>query len=414
LPLKYRRHIYDEVYGSIGISNLENELIDSKIFQRLRRISHLGMASYVYPGAVHSRFSHSIGTMHVMSTIARNMDFREDEVKLLRLTALLHDIGHCPFSHVLEGVEEEEDHKKIGISFIQNRPLGTILHRNHVQPKEIINILNKASNAKYSQLIDSDVDVDKLDYLMRDAHHSGLIYGKIDVDRLIQTLYFDKEGRLCVRFKGRQALENFLLARYYMFTTLYQHRTVYAFELMMRSIYELLSQQKGTKRILSISEATKNPEKWADFDDSYIWSKINNCNSRNSVLKTLVTMLRTRVPLKCVCEEKRMIKESVSKDYHNLFLLYSKPEQKELLAKKSHVPNQWIFVERLRPIHLMSYSEDSEIRIENESGGTIPIRDDLDSIMNLLGKIERDGIRVYTLEKYKEKLKATIGKMYLS
>lgn len=411
MPLEYERHIYDEVYGSIGVLSLENDLIDTEVFQRLRRVGHLGMAGFVYPGAVHSRFSHSIGAIHIMSNVASSIGFTEDEVKLLRLTALLHDVGHTPFSHVLEGVEVGYEHKEIGIRLIQRPPLSTILRKNKIEPAEIINVLNKASNAKYSQLIDSDVDVDKLDYLMRDAHHSGLIYGKIDVERLVQNLCFDDEDRLYVKFKGRQSLENFLLARYYMFTTLYQHRTVYAFELMLREIYRLLRKQR---QILSISEAAKDAKKWANFDDSYVWTKINNYSSKNGTLKTLVDMMRTREPLKCVCERKRMIQEIGSKGYHNLFLLYSKSEQKELLAKESGVPKHWIFVDRLRPVHLLSPSEDSQIRIETEDGETLPIREDEESIMNFVGNIERDGIRVYTLDKYKEKLKASISKMYLS
>jgi len=415
MPQKYKRHIYDEVYGSIGITNLENELIDSKIFQRLRRISHLGMASYVYPGAVHSRFSHSIGAMHIISTISESMGLNEDEIELLRITALLHDVGHLPFSHVLEGKEDSNDHKDLGIQIIEQSSLSTILKKHKVKPEKIINILNKASDARYSQLIDSDVDVDKIDYLTRDTHHTGLIYGNIDIDRLIRTLYFDENDRLCVKFKGRQALENFLLARYYMFTTLYQHRTVYAFELMMRLIYDRFRRKRRkTERILLPSEIAKNADNWSNFDDTYLWYRINHPPPRHDrILENLIKMIRIREPLKLVCEEQRMIEESGSDRYYNLLLLYSKPEQRKLLAQKSGVPLNWIFVERLKPIHLTSQSEDAAIRIEKEEGGeTIPIREDKSSIISFLGNMERDSIRVYTLEKHKEKLRDRISQMY--
>jgi HD superfamily phosphohydrolase len=285
------------------------------------------------------------------------------------------------------------------------------------EPNEIINILNKASGVRYSQLIDFDIDVDKIDYLARDAHHTGLIYGKTDVDRLINSLFFDDEHRLCVRYKGRQALENFLLARYYMFTTLYYHKTVYALELMIKNIYNNLRRLRNKQtRIPKPIELVENIDKFSKFDDTFFWHQLYNYRGSSNFYKKLINMIISREPLKLVCEESRLLRESINERYYRLMLLYSKEQQRELLSRNSSIPRNWIFVERLNPIQLTSRSEEDSIRIEPEekSKVTIPVRNDPSSIISVLGTIERECIRVYTHEKYKNSLDNYIQDMYLT
>ena len=411
MPLKIERRVNDAVYGPIGITKIENKVIDTPIFQRLRRIRHLGMTDYVFPGATHSRFSHSLGTLHIMDVVSKSLKFEDDERELLRLVALLHDVGHLPFSHAFDDIlGEKYQHKEIGKEIIKRSQIAEEL-KGYFEPEQIINILDKASDWKYSVLIDSDLDVDKIDYLTRDAHHTGLIYGKIDFDYLTRCLFFyDKEQRLAIRCKGRQSLENFLLARYYMFSTLYHHRTVFAFELMMREIYRRLSNEK---KDLRISKILKNVNDFASFDESVIWQQIYNYEGNDKILKTLISMILRREPLKLVHEETQLFRAKTKKNFHSLDKLIKNEEnERRSLSKASKVPQKWIFIKRLRPMDIMSPAPDEgSIYIELEDGldkKVIPIQKDPSSIIQLFKRFQKATIRVYTLEKHKDSLKKTI------
>ena len=141
--IKYEKWIYDNVHGYIGITSLEREIIDTKIFQRLRRITHLGLANFVYPGATQTRFGHSIGALFVMQKMCENLipqgKIRQDDLQLLRLAALLHDVGHYPFSHVTERLLSKSDakgkHTSLGITLIKKSRIAEILSKTEFDPQ---------------------------------------------------------------------------------------------------------------------------------------------------------------------------------------------------------------------------------------------------------------------------------------
>ncbi len=245
------KRIYDEVHGYIGLTDVELEIVNSEVFQRLRFIKQLAAAWYVYPGATHTRFSHSLGTMYLMGLIAQKLFelgyvHSAEDIQLLRLAALLHDIGHTPFSHAIESYYKNAlglDHEELTKIVILGSSIRDILNYYGYDPKTIVAIISgHYREPLYNQLLSSEVDVDRMDYLIRDALHTGVTYGIIDMQRLISVIVVDGDGNLAVLDKGLDALENFYLARLHMYRAVYYHKTVVGYEHLLAKIYELLCQ----------------------------------------------------------------------------------------------------------------------------------------------------------------------------
>ncbi len=243
--------IKDEIHGTIEFSDLEEKIIDSKQFQRLRRIKQMSVTNLVYPGANHTRFEHSIGTAHLSSLIAKRLDFDEEEIRKIKLYGLLHDIGHTPFSHEGEHVLSKYvgDHEKLGERKILSGEISDILSENY-DPKEIW----KIGKTPKGNIIESDIGSDRMDYLERDAQNTGVAYGIIDMDRIMHTLIMD-DGKLCIDKGGLGAAEYLLVARFMMFSTVYLHKTV---RIATAMLYEAIE---------GAIEDGVSPEKLADMDD---------------------------------------------------------------------------------------------------------------------------------------------------
>ncbi len=216
--------IRDPVHKDVFLSELEMNLVDTPVFQRLRRIKQLGVTNLVYPSANHTRFEHSIGAAHIAGRIAERLELGDD-CEVLRMAALLHDLGHGPLSHTSEELLERylnHSHEDITLRLIQSGEIGDLLSKSTINPSDVVSILSKKSGL--SSLISGDVDVDRMDYLARDAYHTGVAYGVIDVDRLVNTLDFVDE-KLVVTTGGLRAVEGLLVARFLMTPTVYLHRT---------------------------------------------------------------------------------------------------------------------------------------------------------------------------------------------
>lgn len=254
----------DPVHGFIEVSTLERDLIDSEPFQRLRNIKQLAMTCLVFHGAEHTRFGHSIGVMHMVTrafeSAVKNGNPKWTEAKIafyrqvLRLIALTHDLGHAPFSHAAEsvfpaGMEHEDFTRKIvletEIRDMINK-IGEEFKQEYgseyeITPELICDIYqgkNPGPDMEYvflKSFMDSEMDCDKMDYLLRDALYCGVNYGKYDVERLVSCLTIhQRDGfpRLAIRSGGVQAFEEFMLARYFMFVQVYFHRTRRFFDKM--------------------------------------------------------------------------------------------------------------------------------------------------------------------------------------
>lgn len=217
--LKYEKNIRDSINGNLPLTELELNIMDYPQFQRLRRVKQLGFTSLIYPGANHSRFEHCIGTMYLGGKLAESLNLSDDDVQLVRIAGMLHDIGHGPFSHVTEPVMGVK-HEKFTEFIIKNTSISTKLSENYNLDK-ITDIIN--GKGRLGSIIAGELDVDRMDYLIRDSYYTGVAYGVIDVDRIIANLKLDKY--LVLDIKGVQAAESMLLARYFMHPSVYQHHT---------------------------------------------------------------------------------------------------------------------------------------------------------------------------------------------
>ena len=225
----------DPIYGFIAIeTDLILQLINHPYFQRLRRISQMGLSSLVYPGAHHTRFEHALGAMHVMQKAidvlqGKGVEISPDEREAMQIAILLHDIGHGPFSHateeaLLQGVHHETISLKV-MSFLNEKFEGQLDLAYQI-------FTNQYSRKFMHQLVSGQVDVDRLDYLKRDSFYTGVTEGNINTNRILATMQV-KDEQLVFEVKGIHSLEKFLLARRLMYWQVYLHKTSLAAEILL-------------------------------------------------------------------------------------------------------------------------------------------------------------------------------------
>ncbi len=240
----------DPIYGFITIPNsLIYDLIQHPYFQRLRRISQMGMSYLVYPGAHHTRFHHALGCMHIMQKAIQTLQFKgveitKEEENALLIAILLHDIGHGPFSHAMEhSIVEDIHHEEISLLFMNE------LNKEFAgQLSLAIQIFKGEYHKKFMyQLISSQLDMDRMDYLKRDSFYSGVAEGNINSDRLIQMMNV-QDDFLVMEEKGIYSVEKFLVARRLMYWQTYLHKTSVVAEIILTKILKRAKElvQKGT------------------------------------------------------------------------------------------------------------------------------------------------------------------------
>ncbi len=216
------KQIKDPVHGYIEVPSALVPLLDTPAVQRLHHIRQLGFAYLVYPGANHTRFEHSLGAMHLASLLCRHLGLPESETLTVCAAGLLHDIGHGPYSHASERLMQnygEYAHDNI-IPFLKCGRIAEILDENDICPADVAEIV--AGTHPLAPIIHGDLDVDRMDYLLRDAHYTGVPYGMLDAQRLIHSLTF-MQGELVVNDSGLAAAESLLIARTLMGPSVYYH-----------------------------------------------------------------------------------------------------------------------------------------------------------------------------------------------
>ncbi|MEO6283323.1 MAG: HD domain-containing protein [Dyadobacter sp.] len=309
-----RKIINDPVYGFISISSdLLYDLVDHPYFQRLRRIKQLGLADIVYPGALHTRFHHALGAMHLMSQALKALQEKghmiwEPELEAAQAAILLHDLGHGPFSHVLESVLlTGVAHESITLVMMKD------LNRQMNGRLDIAIQMFEGTYPRrfFHQMISSQLDMDRMDYLNRDSFYTGVIEGSIGADRLIKMLDISKD-QLVVEEKGLLSIENFLHARRLMYWQVYLHKTLLSAQAMLTQILrrarelsvagEKLFATPDFARFLqnqySISDFDSQPDLLQAFnglDDNDVWASVKGWKSHpDPVLSTLCEMLLDR------------------------------------------------------------------------------------------------------------------------
>ena len=212
----------DPIHGYIDVDKRYLKIIDSPFFQRLRRIKQLAFTHLVYHGAEHSRFGHSLGTYHLASVIANRIPglVNEEMRDNFRLAALLHDVGHPPCSHAFESVLEDfytnSAHEDYTEAVIMHSEIGDYINDIGGDKKTIVKLIkgqfiDKPNFAYLNDLLSSELDLDRMDFLLRDSYYCGVPYGKYDIDRLLISLKLH-ENEIVVQEKGRHAVESFILS----------------------------------------------------------------------------------------------------------------------------------------------------------------------------------------------------------
>lgn len=278
--------INDPVHGFVKIPyEILFDVIEHRYFQRLRRISQTGLLNLIFPGATHTRFHHAIGAMHLMFTALETLKLKgvkisEDEEKSAMLAILLHDIGHGPFSHALESMLMDNwHHEKLSLLLMEK--LNEEF--NHQLSTAIEMFRGKYHRKFFNQLISSQLDVDRLDYLKRDSFYTGVSEGNINTQRIISMMNVAND-ELVIDAKGIYSIENFLTARMFMYWQVYYHKTAALAEFLLVKILERAKNLISQGKILPASENLayflykgnfselndEDLEKFTELDDSDI------------------------------------------------------------------------------------------------------------------------------------------------
>lgn len=300
----------DPIYGLIELRyDILYDIIDEPYFQRLRRIKQMGLSDYVYPGATHTRFQHALGATHLLqqamdSLERKGIEITNDEKMATSIAVLCHDIGHGPFSHALERKIVDLPHEEITRLYLQHiaKQYGSIVDLS-------IKIFEGTYEKKFlHQLVSSQLDVDRLDYLSRDSFYSGVAEGVIGYDRIIRMMnVFNNE--IVVEEKGIYSIEKFLTSRFLMYMQVYFHKTSLAAEKMLESLVtcvkeKMLEQKKfkmssSLEYLMGIENVIVDNEEFIHnfslLDDNDIWDLMkNNVNHREKIVNFLSNSLLTR------------------------------------------------------------------------------------------------------------------------
>ena len=397
--------VKDPIYGYIRLTEVEKNVIDTLAVQRLRRIRQLAGAEYVYPAANHTRFEHVLGAMYLAGVVGENLpvNLSSEEKQKIRLAALLHDVGHAPFSHLFEPLLLRflhRTHEDMSSWIIADSKLAEVINAQGYDPKELSDLAigkyGTSDNRFLGQIISSSFDVDKMDFVVRDSYHTGAGYGSVDVFRLIYTMDI-LDGNLAVDITALPALESLILARLESFRVIYFHRACRAVQMMLLRALELA---KDDLEILRID----NPDQYLEWDDYSVWSKL----VQNSKSREILRDLSQRKLLKCAYEKTFFVKdELVSSVFTNENVRLKLEEE---IARKADVPVEEIRIDvpSLPSVPYYNAFEigpvDIPIFSKTRTGTMIPEKiTELSKVVDVL-QVFMNIIRVYTRENYREKV----------
>ena len=392
--------IIDPIHDFIRVYHHELSIIDNPIFQRLRRIRQLSGAHLTYPAAQHTRFEHSLGVMHIASQAGHALSekgfLKSDDIQMLRLAGLLHDIGHGPFSHLFEEIIQEKkiSHEDFGKEIILKSEIGDSLAKNGFEKKLITKIAFGDSKFQYmNEIVSGALSADMMDYLLRDGYFTGAEHAKIDHKRLTQSLDIHQK-KLALERSALYSFESMMHSRYQMFKAVYFHKTVRAAEVMLIEALRLADDEFGF--------TTFDLNEYVKLTDEYILSTL--ISSKSSKLKRareFAQDYQNRKLLKCVYERILTSRTNLKKTRTN--------ELREAISKKSKVDENEIFVDSSVtpsiPLAPSKNESKSIILITNENGRSsakempiseIPVASAISGFMNIL--------RIYTHQRNRKKV----------
>ncbi len=309
--MEYSIQVNDPIHGFVGLTELESKIVDSRPYQRLRRIKQLSGGHFVYPTAEHTRFGHCIGAMFLAGLMGNQLlpmiDLEKEALQEIRVAALLHDIGHGPFSHVFEEVLVESrdlNHEDVTEWIIRESEIGDLLEDASISKARVADLVRgrriTKTDAIVSGIVAGQVDVDKMDYLIRDSFYCGVNYGLVDIHRLIKSVEVSDDYTIQFDIAARGALESFLVARYEMFLNVYYHKTVRSVEVM------LVKLMTSADAVLSLT-AFEEPEHFLVLDDLSLISRVRQLDPSISAeageAARMVNMLDSRTLYKSAFEK---------------------------------------------------------------------------------------------------------------
>lgn len=286
----------DSIHGDIQVyDSIIKELIDTREFQRLRRIKQLGTSRVVFHGSEHSRFTHSVGVYEIVRRIVDGVFVNEDKLnedeRLLALCAgLLHDIGHGPFSHSFEKVFGFEHEEYSRMLILGDTEVNEVLKKVSPEfPMKVSQVIGKEyENKLVVGLVSGQIDADRMDYLLRDAYHTGVSYGRYDIERLLRVIIPSDEG-LLVKESGKHVVEDFILSRYYMFSQVYLHPVSVSAEVILLKIFKRVKflYENGEapsffpSKFSKIINSEVSIEDFIKIDDAFLETCFNEWTSDN-------------------------------------------------------------------------------------------------------------------------------------
>ena len=392
--------IIDPIHDFIRVYHHELPLIDHPIFQRLRRIRQLSGAHLTYPAAQHTRFEHSLGVMHIAGQAGHSLNekgfLKSDDIQVLRLAALLHDIGHGPFSHLYEEIIQKKkmSHEDFGKQIILKSEIGDIISKNGFDKKFITKIAFGNSKFQYlNEIVSGALSADMMDYLLRDGYFTGAEHAKVDHKRITQSLNVHRK-KLALERSALYSFESMMHSRYQMFKAVYFHKTVRAAEVMLLEALRLSDDEFGFTNF--------NLDEYLKLTDEFILSSL--LTSKSSKLKRarqFAQDYQDRKLLKCVFER-------IVTNRTNLKKIHT-DELRSQLSKKSKINENEIFVDSSVtpsiPLAPSKNESTSIILITNENGkqhakempiSEIPVVSAISGFMNIL--------RIYTHQKNRKKV----------
>ena len=394
--------IIDPIHDFVRVYDNELKIIDTPIFQRLRRIRQLSGAHLIYPGAQHTRFEHSLGVMHIASmagqALAEKGVVSSDDIQNLRLAGLLHDIGHGPFSHLFEEIFEEKrkiSHEDLGRDIILKTEIGDIISKNGFDKKLITKLAFGDSKLQFmNEIISGVLSADIMDYLLRDGYFTGAEHAKIDHHRLTHSLDVYK-NKLALDKSSLVNFETMMISRFQMFKAVYFHKTVRAGEVMLLEAMDLAEDELGL--------SSMNLDEYLKLSDDVILAKLLNLPEHNSKLKAskkIATDYLNRNLFKSVFESTLTGKAITKKRMHEL---------REEVSKKSKIDINEIFVDSSNtpsiPLSPSKKESKSIILLEND-GNKTTAKEILISQIKLVSAMSgfMKILRVYTPAKNRKKV----------
>jgi putative nucleotidyltransferase with HDIG domain len=392
--------IIDPIHDFIRVYKHELSIIDSPLFQRLRRIRQLSGAHLTYPAAQHTRFEHSLGVMHIASQAGHALNekgfLKSDDIEIIRLAGLLHDIGHGPFSHLFEEIIQEKkiSHENFGREIILKSEIGDSLSKNGFNKKLIAKIAFGDSKFQYmNEIVSGTLSADMMDYLLRDGYFTGAEHAKIDHKRITQSLNVHQK-KLALERSALYSFESMMHSRYQMFKAVYFHKTVRAAEVMLIEALRLSDDEFGF--------TTFNLNEYVKLTDEYILSTLtSSTSSKLKRARQFAQDYQDRKLLKCVFERILTSRTNLKKTRTN--------ELRTAISQKSKIDENEIFVDSSVtpsiPLAPSKNESKSIILITNEHGKSsakempiseIPVVSAISGFMNIL--------RIYTHQKNRKKV----------